>query len=65
VSTASARTLPAMAEQPRNKPRISLTLSPEARALGEELAAARGLSLSSLLEVLIREEAKRERRRKT
>jgi hypothetical protein len=52
-----------MVEPRRLKPRVSLVLTPEAREIGERLAEARGLSLSTLVETLLREEERRARRR--
>lgn len=52
-----------MPEQPRHKPRVSIVLTPEEREAGEALAEARGVKLSALLGMLIREEAKRVARR--
>jgi prolyl-tRNA editing enzyme YbaK/EbsC (Cys-tRNA(Pro) deacylase) len=51
-----------MAEPNRIKPRVSIVMSPERRALAEELARERGFSLSVLLETLVLEEAKRRAR---
>lgn len=48
-----------MAEPKRIKPRLSIVMSPARRALAEELAAERGLSLSVLLETLVIEEGQR------
>ena len=46
----------------RTRPRVSLTLSAEARALAEQLRAARSLaSVSALVEVLVREDCARRR----
>ena len=46
-----------MSEQARTKPRVSIVLTREARRFASELAEERGLSVSTLVEVLIREAA--------
>lgn len=45
--------------QRRNKPRVSIVLTPAEREAGDLLAAARGVTLSTLLGMLIREECQR------
>jgi len=56
------RPTPAAQDAARSRPRLSLTLSPEARALAEALAERRhASSLSALVELLVREEAARRR----
>lgn len=51
-----------MPEPKRLKPRVSIVMSPERRALAEELAKERGLSLSTFLETLVAEEGRRRSR---
>jgi len=46
-------------EPHRNRPRHSFTLSDEAFDMLLKMAARRGLSMSSLLEMLIRREARK------
>ena len=48
-------------ERGRERPMISITLSPEAIGAGSELSKMRGMTRSSLIEYLIREESLRMR----
>jgi hypothetical protein len=48
-----------MPEQPRTKPRVAIVLTPDEHEAGKRLATERGVSLSALLGMLIREEARR------
>lgn len=50
-------------EQNRTKPRVAIVLTPEEHETGKALAEERGVSLSTLIGMLIREEAKRDKRR--
>jgi uncharacterized protein (DUF1778 family) len=45
-----------------NKVRINFALTQEARDLLRDMAAAKGVSMTALLEILIREAAKKERK---
>lgn len=50
-------------DERRSKPRLSLTFDAELRTEAERLAGERGLSLSQLLEQLVREEVRRQKKR--
>jgi hypothetical protein len=52
-----------MSDAHRTKPRVAIVLTPEEHEAGKRLAVERGVSLSALLGMLIREEDKREKRR--
>lgn len=47
----------------RSKPRVSIVMDPSVREAADALASERGLSLSVLLEQLVRAEVAREKRR--
>lgn len=53
-----------MSDDRRTKPRVSIVLTPAEHASGMRLAEERGVSLSALLGMLIREEERRVRRRR-
>lgn len=46
-------------DRARQKPRVSVVMTPEGKDMADELAAARGLSLSVLVEQLVRAEFKK------
>lgn len=52
-----------MADERRTKPRVQIVLAPVERDAAERLAEERGVSLSTLLGMLIREEERRAKRR--
>jgi len=47
--------------QNRNKPMVNITLTPEAIEAADKLAKMKGLTRSTVIEELIRDEARRER----
>lgn len=60
----SAREYAATKDARRTKPRLSVVMSADGRAVAERLAEARGLSISQLLEQLVLAEAKRKAKRR-
>jgi hypothetical protein len=48
----------------RTKPRLSIVMTPEGREMADKLAASRLLSLSQLLEQLVRAEVSREKKKR-
>jgi hypothetical protein len=48
-------------EKGRLRPIVTITMTPEGIEMADELAMRRGLTRSSLLDQLVREEARRER----
>jgi hypothetical protein len=53
----TATDTPATKRNPRHRPMVTVTLSPEAIEMLEKLAAANGTSKSALVEALVRQRA--------